>query len=89
MGKSFDPMLELIRRGAATVTCSQRSSASMSFSWLFPGGLLSSRIRLGFRAAVCGKLVLPVEAFLSNGVPCLNCLSHARGQAQIVPRPIT
>jgi hypothetical protein len=35
-GKSFDPMLELTRRGAATVTCSQRSSASMSFQLAIP-----------------------------------------------------
>jgi hypothetical protein len=41
-----------------------------------------SRLRFPNRAAVCGKLVLPVEAFSSNGVLCLNCLSHARGQAE-------
>ena len=39
-----------------------------------------SRLRFPNRAAVCGKLVLPVEAFSSNGVLFLNCLSHARGR---------
>jgi len=29
--------------GAGVATCPRRSSASMSFSWLFLGGLLSSR----------------------------------------------
>src|SRR5512141_2904356 len=34
--------------GAGVAACPQRSSASMSFSWLFLGGMLSSRARLCF-----------------------------------------
>jgi hypothetical protein len=65
----------------------RRSSAAMSFSWLFLGGMLSSRARLRFtnRGTVCSKLVLPVEEFTANGELPLNCLSHPRGQAQTVP----
>src|SRR5262249_8204449 len=46
-GKSIDPMSGGNTLGQQ-VCLPQRSSASMSFSWLFLGGLLSSRARLRF-----------------------------------------
>ena len=63
----------------------RRSSASMSFSWLFLGGMLSSRARRRFtnQGAVCRTLGLPVENFAANGELSLNYLSHPKGQAQL------
>ena len=56
----------------------------MSFSWLFLGGVVSTRARLRFtnRAPVCGKLASLVEDFSANGKVSLNWLSHPRGQVQ-------
>src|ERR1700756_4268063 len=64
----------------------RRSSASMSFSRLFLGGvgLHQSPPPLHQPAAVCSKLGLPVEEFTANGELSLNCLSHPRGQPQIL-----
>src|SRR6516225_6245354 len=61
--------------------CPQRSSASMSCSWLFLAGLVSTRARLRFtnRRTACDTRVLPVEDFLANSKPCLIRLSQARG----------
>ena len=59
----------------------QRSSASMSFSWLFLGGMLSSRARLRFtNPGQCAvELGLPVENFAANGKLSVNCLSSPQG----------
>src|SRR5215469_10601285 len=38
--------------------------------------------------AVCGKLSSPVEPFAANGKLSLNCLSHPRGQAHLLPADI-
>jgi len=76
--------------GSRSCACPQRSSASMSFSWLFLGGLVSTRARFRFtnRGQACSKLTLPVEHFSANGKLSLNCLSHPRGQAQSHPRVV-
>jgi hypothetical protein len=47
-GKSIDPMLSWARLEAAVVACPQRSSASMSSSRLFLGGLVSTRAHFRF-----------------------------------------
>ena len=82
-GESIDPMSGGNALGAGLLTCPQRSSASMSFSWLFLGGLVSTRARLRFTNrgqcavnSVCRSSILQRTAKLS-----LNCLSHPRGQA--------
>ena len=82
-GQSFDPMSGGNALGAGLLTCPQRSSASMSCSWLFLGGLVSTRARLRFTNrgqcavnSVCRSSILQRTAKLS-----LNCLSHPRGQA--------
>jgi hypothetical protein len=79
-GKSIDPM-----RAAKTpeqeLCLPRRPSASMSFSWLFLGGLLSSRARLRFTnlRAACDTRLLPVENFSANGKQCLIRVSQPRG----------
>jgi len=62
----------------------QRSSAAMSCSWLFLGGLVSTRARLRFtnRRTACDTRVLPVEDFSANGKQCLIRLSQPRGPLQ-------
>jgi len=65
-------------------TYSRRSSASMSCSWLFLGGLVSTRARLLFtnRRTACDTRVLPVEYFGANGNQCLIRLSQPKGPLQ-------
>lgn len=98
-GQSFDPMsdgtqhdaeLSSIHRvhrktpRAGVRTYSRRSSASMSCSWLFLGGLLCSRARLRFTnwRTACDTFALPVEDFAANGKQCLIRLSQPRGPLQ-------
>src|SRR5215469_595499 len=62
----------------------QRSSASMSCSWLFLGGLLSSRARLRFTnwRTACDTRLLPVDDFSANAKQCLIRLSQPRAPLQ-------
>jgi hypothetical protein len=48
-------------------------------------GLHQSPLPLHQPGAACSKLTLPVEHFSANGKLSLNCLSHPRGQAQVLP----
>src|SRR6266496_4071154 len=68
--------------GAAVRACPRRSSASMSFSWLFLGGVVSTRAPppLHQPGPVCDRLGSRVEDFSANGKVSLNWLSHPRGQ---------
>jgi transposase InsO family protein len=79
--QSIDPIFERKTLRTEVRLRPQCSSASMSCSWLFLGGLLSSRARLRFtnRRPACDTHVLPVENFSANGKQCLIRLSQARG----------
>jgi len=69
---------------AGVRTSSRRSSASMSCSWLFLGGLVSTRAHLRFtnRRTACDTRLLPVEHVSANGNRCLIRLSQPRGPLQ-------
>jgi hypothetical protein len=47
-GKSIDPISEWGNAGSRSSSLPRRSSASMSFSWLFLGGVVSTRARFRF-----------------------------------------
>src|SRR5437899_652383 len=69
--------------GSRSCACPRRSSASMSFSWLFLGGfaLQQGPPPLHQPGVACSTLGLPAEHFSSNGKLSLNWLSHPGGQA--------
>jgi hypothetical protein len=88
-GKSIDPISGRENAGAGVAPAPALIGLD-EFRLAIPRqvGLHQSPPPLHQPGAVCCKLGLLVESFAANGKLSLNCLSHPRGQAQMVSEPL-